>query len=100
MASLMGSIFSGNTGQSADKTIAYNAAYGAAATAQAYFSAALAATTPEIRALLAGYCTQSLTGHEGIMNYMIQQQWINPYDQPESQLSTVVQESLAAFKSH
>ena len=100
MASLIGSIFSGSTGESADRIIAYNSTYGAAATAQAYFSAALTATTPEVRAFLAGYCSQSLTGHEEIMNYMIQKKWVNPYDQPEGQLSTVVQESLSSFKAH
>ncbi|QDR79932.1 spore coat protein [Sporomusa termitida] len=100
MVSLMGSIFPESSGEAGDRTIAYNATYGAAATAQAYFSAALAATTPEVRALLAGYCSQGLTGHEGIMNYMIQKKWVNPYDQPERQLSTAVQESLSSFKAH
>jgi spore coat protein CotF len=93
MSSLIGSLFSGTTGESADKMVAYNAAYGAAATSQAYFTAALAATTPELRAFLSGYCTQSLTGHESMMNYMIQKNWINPYEDPNSQLSRVVQES-------
>ena len=100
MASIMGSIFSGSTGESADKTIAYNATNGAAATAQAYFSAALAATTPEVRAFLTGYCTQSLTGHETMMNYMIQKNWVNPYDRPDDQLSRVVQESTSGNTTH
>lgn len=72
MSSLIGSLFSGATGESADKLIAYNASAGAATAAQAYFSAALAATTPELRAFLSGYCNQSLTGQEAVMNYMIQ----------------------------
>lgn len=95
MSSLMGTLFSESTGESADKTIAYNATSGAAANAQAYFSAALAATTPEVRAFLTGYCTQSLTGHEAMMNYMIQKDWVNPYDQPDNQLSKAVQESTS-----
>lgn len=93
MSSLIGSIFSGTTGESADKMLAYNASAGAAANAQAYFSAALAATTPELRAMLGGYCTQSLTGQEAIMNYMIQKKWVNPYDDPDSQLARVMQEA-------
>ena len=93
MASLMGSIFSGTTGESADKLIAYNAANGAAANAQAYFTATLTATTPELRAFFSSYCTQSLTGHQGIMDYMIQKKWVNPYEDPDNQLSRVAQES-------
>ncbi len=100
MSSLIGTLFSGSTGESADKAIAYNATNGAAATAQAYFSAALAATTPEVRAFLTGYCTQSLTGHETMMNYMIQKNWVNPYDQPDNQLSRVVQESTSTTTTH
>jgi spore coat protein CotF len=96
----MGSLFSAGTGESADKLIAYNATSGAAATAQAYFSAALAATTPEIRSLLTGYCTQCLTGQETAMNYMIQKNWTNPYDQPDNQLSKVVQESVSSNTTH
>lgn len=98
MSSLIGSLFSGATGESADKLIAYNASAGAATAAQAYFSAALAATTPELRAFLSGYCNQSLTGQEAVMNYMIQKKWVNPYDNPESQLSRVVQESSQSDK--
>lgn len=100
MSSLMGTLFSGTTGESADKTIAFNAASGAAAAAQAYFSATLAATTPEVRAFFTGYCMQSLTGHEGMMNYMIQKDWVNPYDQPDNQLSRVVQESVSSNTTH
>lgn len=94
MSSLIGSIFSGTTGESADKLIAYNAAYSAAANAQAYFTATLTTTTPELRAFLSSYCTQSLTGHQGIMEYMVQKKWVNPYDDPDSQLSRVAQESV------
>jgi len=91
----MGSIFSGASGESADKTILYSATSGAAVNAQAYFMAALTATTPEVRAFLSGYSNQSLAGHEAMMSYMIEKGWTNPYDQPESQLSKVVQESTS-----
>jgi spore coat protein CotF len=100
MSSLIGSFFSGTTGDSADKTIAYNATSGAAANAQAYFTAALTSTTPELRSFLSAYCTQSMTGHEAMMNYMIQKDWSNPYDQPDSQLAKAVQESANANSIH
>lgn len=93
MSSIIGSFFSGTSGQDADKTIAYSSSGAATASAQAYFSAALAATTPEVRALFSGYCTQCLTGQETIMNYMIQKNWANPYEQPDDQLARVVSES-------
>lgn len=99
MSSLIGSFFSGATGDSADKTIAYNATSGAAANAQAYFTAAVTSTTPELRSFLSSYCTQSMTGHETMMNYMIQKNWSNPYDQPDSQLSKAVQESSMSNNS-
>jgi spore coat protein CotF len=100
MSSLIGSFFSGTTGDSADKTIAINASYGAAANCQAYFTAALTSTTPELRSFLSSYCTQSMTGHEAIMNYMIQKNWSNPYDQPDNQLSKAVQESINSNNTH
>lgn len=100
MSSLIGSIFSGTTGESADTLIAYNAASGAAANAQAYFTASLTANTPELRALLSSYCTQSLTGHQGIMDYMVQKKWVNPYEDPDSQLSRVAQESAQSSNLH
>lgn len=100
MSSLIGTLFSGESGESADKLIAYNATTGAAGIAQAYFSASLAATTPEVRSFLSGYCTQCLTGHETAMNYMIQRNWTNPYDKPDTQLSRVVQGSISSSTSH
>lgn len=100
MSSLIGSFFSGATGDSADKTIASNATYGAVANAQAYFTAAITSTTPELRSFLSSYCTQSMTGHEAMMNYMIQKNWSNPYDQPDSQLAKAVQESASSNNTH
>lgn len=94
MSSLIGSVFSSSTDvPSADQTLAYAAAAGAAANAQAYFSAAIASTTPEVRRLFADYCMQGLMGHEAIMGLMIKKDWVKPYDRPVSQLQGIYQES-------
>ena len=93
MSSLIRSIFSAASDTSADQTLAYMSASGAAASAQAYFSAALVATTPEVRRLFTDYATQSLIGNEAIMGLMIKKGWINPYDRPETQLQSVTQQS-------
>ncbi len=77
-----------------------NPLYGAVANAQAYFTAAITSTTPELRSFLSSYCTQSMTGHEAMMNYMIQKNWSNPYDQPDSQLAKAVQESASSNNTH
>lgn len=99
MPSIIGSIFSDATDVSADQTIAYNAAAGAAVSAQAYLSAALAATTPEVRRLFSEYCTQSVMGNEAMMGLMIKNNWASPYDSPEKQLQTVVQQSNPSIRN-
>lgn len=99
MASLIGSIFSDMSELSADQTIAYNSAAGAASAAQAYLTAALAATTPEVRRLFSEYCTQSTMGHEALMGLMVKKGWAKPYDAPNEQLQAAVQQSQPVVKS-
>lgn len=99
MASIIGSIFSGTTDISADQTIAYNSAAGAAASAQAYLTAALGSSTPEVRRMYAEYCTQAVVGHEAIMGIMINNGWANPYATPEKQLQSVAQQSSPAVNN-
>ena len=93
MQSIIGSFFSNTSDQSADKTIAYSAASGAAAAAQGYTSATLASTTPEVRRLFGEYATQSLMGHQALVGLMVQRGWINPYDEPTQQLQAVLKQS-------
>ncbi|MCE5285443.1 MAG: spore coat protein [Pelosinus sp.] len=101
MTSFMGSIFS-NVAEvpSADQTIAYSAAGGAAASAQAYLTAALAATTPEVRRLFSEYASQSLMGNEAMMGLMINNGWVNPYDPPEKQLQSILNQQSAPTQNH
>jgi spore coat protein CotF len=93
MTSLIGSIFSDTSNISADQTIAYNSSAGAAAAAQAYLTATLVATTPEVRRLFSEYCTQSLIGHEALIGLVVKKGWVNPYDSIDKQLQSALQQS-------
>lgn len=93
MSSLVNTFFSNTANSSADQTLAYASASGAAAAAQAYFSATLTATTPEVRRLFAEYSSQAVMGHEAIVGLMIQKGWINPYDEPVEQLQSIISQS-------
>ena len=93
MSSFVGSIFSTVSDTSADQTLAYTSASGAAVSAQAYLAASLAATTPEVRRLFNEYSTQSAMGHEALMGLMIKKGWVDPYSSPTQQLQTSVQQS-------
>ncbi len=90
MSSIINSMFSGAADISADQTLAYASASGAAAAAQAYLSATLTATTPEVRRLFAEYSSQAVMGHEAVLGLMIQKGWVNPYDAPSQQLQSIV----------
>jgi spore coat protein CotF len=93
MSSLIGSIFSSASETSADQTLAYTSAAGAAVSAQAYLAAALVATTPEVRRLFSEYSSQAFMGHEALMGLMIKKGWVNPYTKPMQQLQASVQQS-------
>ncbi|MEG6584375.1 spore coat protein [Dendrosporobacter sp. 1207_IL3150] len=93
MSSLIGSVFSATADTSADQTLAYTATSSVAANAQAYFAAALTATTPEVRRLFTDYCMQGLMSHEALMGLMIKKEWTKPYDRPNSQLEGIFQQS-------
>lgn len=99
MSSLIGTIFSNTSDTSADQTLAYTSTTGAAVSAQAYFSAALVATTPEVRRLFNEYSAQSFMGHEALMGLMITKGWINPYTSPQQQLQSSIQQSQQAVSS-
>lgn len=93
MASLISSFFApGET--ASDQTMAYMSAVGAAVTANAYFSAALVAVTPEVRQLFGEFSSQLLVGHEQILNLMLHKGWINPYNEAGQQLQSIVAHSM------
>lgn len=93
MGSLINSIFSDTADMSADQTLAYASASGAAAAAQAYFAATLTATTPEARRLFAEYSSQAAMGHEVLMGLMMTKGWVHPYSEPAQQLQTAITQS-------
>lgn len=99
MSSLINSMFSNTSDASADQTLAYASASGAAAAAQAYFAATLTATTPEVRRLFAEYSSQAVMGHEAIMGLMMQKGWVNPYDDPSQQLRDVTSQAQESSAS-
>lgn len=80
-----------------NKTLALNSIGTAAASAGAYLTATLEATTPEVRRLFGEYLTQCLLAHETITGLAIKRDWIKPYESPEIQLSTSYQESEKAL---
>ena len=93
MSSLISSIFSNTSNTSADQTLANSSAASVAVSAQAYLSASLAATTPEVRRLFSEYSAQSAMGHEALMALIVKKGWSNPYASPTQQLQASIQQS-------
>ncbi|HEY8464373.1 MAG TPA: spore coat protein [Bacillota bacterium] len=83
---LLDDLFGETTGADLNQVIAINSLAGAAAAANAYLTATLAATTPEVRRLFGEYLNQSLMAHEGLTNLALKKGWINPYDNIDNQL--------------
>ncbi|MGI5920529.1 MAG: spore coat protein [Syntrophomonadaceae bacterium] len=100
MANLIGQFFNDITDQSLDQTLSLSAMATAAAGAQLYLSATLASTTPELRAVLAGFVAQKTAEHEAITNYIMNRGWMNPYDDPTKQLETCYQESQSVLSQN
>jgi spore coat protein CotF len=86
-------MFGDKADQSADKTLAFAFMAASAASAQAYFTAALQSTTPEVRALLSSFAAQKALEHEGINGYLIQKGYVNPYDESLRQLMAAEQQA-------
>ena len=93
MGNIMGNFFEGSTNRPADETLAKSSMGSAAATAQAYLAATLTATTPEVRRLFSEYTTEATIGHESISNLCLAKGWMNPYDAPQAQLKTSIDQS-------
>jgi spore coat protein CotF len=100
VANFVSKMFGEKADQSADKTLAFAAMAAAAASAQAYFTAALQSTTPEVRALLGGFATQKTLEHEGITGYLMQKGYLNPYDDSIHQLMVAEQNAQAVMERH
>jgi spore coat protein CotF len=95
--SIINSIFSDKADQQADKTLAYNAMAATAASAQAYLTATMQATTPEFRSMLANITTQKVAEHDTITGFMLNKGWINPYEEPTQQLEASKQNAQSVL---
>jgi spore coat protein CotF len=73
-------------GVSIDATLGLNAMNAAAASAGAYLTATLEATTPEVRRLFGEYLNQSLMAHETLTGLAVKRNWLKPYESAEDQL--------------
>lgn len=100
MANFVSKMFGEKADQSADKTLAFAAMAAAAASAQAYFTAALQSTTSEVRALLSGFATQKAMEHEGITGYLMQKGYFDPYEDSMRQLMVAEQEAQSVMSQH
>ncbi|MFW5976630.1 MAG: spore coat protein [Bacillota bacterium] len=76
-----------------DEVIANNLKNSAAAMANAYLNAALAAPTPEFRSICKDSLEQILTGHAQISKLIAEKGWDDPYDSSEKQLLDVLRKS-------
>lgn len=69
-----------------DEIIASDMLAGAKGGANAYLNAALAAPTPELRAMYSSNLTQVLNGYCALADLSIKRGWEKPYDDPRHQL--------------
>lgn len=76
-----------NTTKINDEVIAGNMLAGTAGTANAYFTATMTSTTPELRALYASSLNQLVGGHSALTELVVNRGWDKPYNPPVQQLS-------------
>jgi spore coat protein CotF len=100
VANFINKMFGDRADQSADKTLAFAFMGAAAAGAQAYFTATLQSTTPEVRALLGGFATQKALEHEGLNGYLMQKGYFDPYEDSMRQLMVAEQEAQSVMSQH
>lgn len=99
MGNLMNSIFGDVSDKSADETIAFNAMASTAGFSQAYLAATLEATTPEVRRLFSEYTTQNVMAHEAVTALCMEKGWVNPYQSPNEQLQTTLEQSQSVVSN-
>lgn len=79
-----------NTTDINDEVIAGNMLASAKGAADAYLTATITSTTPELRALYSSSLNQVVGGHSALTELTINKGWIKPYNPPAQQLSDVV----------
>lgn len=92
--SLLGTIVNKTTNtQINDQVIATDLIMGAKSAASAYLMATLESATPELRALLSAHLSQTIEGHAALTALAVSKNWYKPYDMPNQQLMSTLQQS-------
>ncbi len=86
MATIISNMVQGTTDIN-DEIIASDMLAGAKGGANAYLNAALAAPTPELRAMYSSNLSQVLNGYSALADLSINRGWEKPYNDPVQQLS-------------
>lgn len=97
MASILSNIVK-NTTDINDEVIAGSMLASATSAADAYLTATMTSTTPELRALYSSSLNQVVGGHSALTELTISKGWNKPYNPPTEQLSTVVDKAETTIK--
>ena len=81
-----------------DKMILDSAIATAKGNASMYLTATLGATTPELRTFYSTGLTQAIEAHTALTELALNKDWIKPYDDPTSQLSSTLDDSKNAVQ--
>lgn len=98
MASIISNMVQGTTDIN-DEVIASDMLAGAKGGANAYLNAALAAPTPELRAVYTSNLTQVLSGYSALSDLAINRGWEKPYNEPIQQLAEAYGKSKTTVES-
>lgn len=79
-----------NTTDINDEIIAGNMLASAKGAADAYLTATMTSTTPELRALYSSSLNQVVGGHSTLTELAVNKGWSKPYDAPSQQLSDMI----------
>jgi spore coat protein CotF len=98
MASIISNMVQGTTNIN-DEVIASDMLAGAKGGANAYLNAALAAPTPELRAMYSSSLSQVLNGYSALSDLAINRGWEKPYSNPIQQLTEAYDKSKTTVES-
>lgn len=76
-----------------DQVIAISTDFAMKSAAQAYLSATLMATTPEVRRFINDLLTQKLAAHQSLTELIVKKNWVHPYANLSEQLTIASEQS-------
>lgn len=82
-----------------DEVIVNSMIAGAVSSANAYLNAAMASSTPELKALYSASLSQIIAGHSAVTDIAIKKGWMQPYSAPVQQLSGAYDKSSHVLQS-